>query len=400
MVRRVLILSASIGTGHVKAAEALLKAFRQQDEAVEVRHEDALSFANTAYRKVIQTSYVELANKAPQILGFIYNYADAAWTTQEHGLAIQRWNSERLISLVKAYRPDAVLCTHMLPADMTSWLICQGRIKTQHAIVITDFDINPMWLSHHYARYFVAIEEAREHLVQLGYLREKIQVTGIPIDPVFGQQKDKRQLRSRMGLDQEQTTALLTVGGLGMGPLESILYALRHMKSRMQIIAVCGANEQLKKKVDEISRDLSSTNGNRIITVGYVDDMDRYMSASDLIIGKAGGLTSSEALSKGLAMVIVNPVPGQEERNADHLLEEGVAIRCNNLPALAYKVDRLLENPARLASMQRNALAMARPWAAARIAREVTALAFAGSPCAVHPANHKCRGALEFDLGA
>jgi processive 1,2-diacylglycerol beta-glucosyltransferase len=102
--------------------------------------------------------------------------------------------------------------------------------------------------------------------------------------------------------------------------------------------------------------------------------MDEYMSAADILLGKPGGLTTSEALAKGLVFCIVNPIPGQEERNSDHLLEEGVAVRCNNLPALAYKLDRLLADPARFNAMRENALRLARPHAARNVVEKLVSL--------------------------
>src|SRR5574338_278891 len=95
--------------------------------------------------------------------------------------------------------------------------------------------------------------------------------------------------------------------------------------------------------------------------------MDELMTASDIVLGKPGGLTTSEALAKGLAFAIVNPIPGQEERNSDHLFEAGVGIRCNNLPTLAYKLDRLLADPGRLATMQTKARKLSHPNAAKEI---------------------------------
>jgi processive 1,2-diacylglycerol beta-glucosyltransferase len=106
--------------------------------------------------------------------------------------------------------------------------------------------------------------------------------------------------------------------------------------------------------------------------IGYTTEMHRWMAAADALVGKAGGLTSSEALARGLILVVVNPIPGQEERNSDHFLEEGAAIRCNNLPALAYKIDAVLDDPDRLARMQDAVKRLARPNAAADIVTIVT----------------------------
>jgi processive 1,2-diacylglycerol beta-glucosyltransferase len=130
----------------------------------------------------------------------------------------------------------------------------------------------------------------------------------------------------------------------------------------VQLAVVCGRNAALERRVNALS-----PTRHPMRVVGYTAEMHRWMAAADLLVGKAGGLTSSEALARGLVLVVVNPIPGQEERNSDHFLEEGAAIRCNNLPALAYKLDALLDDPERLARMRAAVQRLARPDAAADI---------------------------------
>ena len=167
-------------------------------------------------------------------------------------------------------------------------------------------------------------------------------------------------MREKYGLDPDIPTVILSLGGFGVGRIDTLLDALRSIRRPVQILAMCGRNEELKKRLET-----SPTNGEvRIIPIGYTKAMDEYMSASDLIVGKPGGLTTCEALAKGLVFVVVNPIPGQEERNSDHLLENGAAIRSNNPATLGYKIEQLLSDPERLNAMRRNALDFARPRAA------------------------------------
>src|SRR5688572_31373708 len=143
------------------------------------------------------------------------------------------------------------------------------------------------------------------------------------------------------------------------------------LQHRAQVVAICGRNEELKQR---LSRQASRLKPDATVLVkpfGYTNEMDELMTASDIVLGKPGGLTTCEALAKGLAFAIVNPIPGQEERNSDHLLEAGVGIRCNNLPTLAYKLDRLLADPARFTTMQANARKMAHPNAAKEIVQRL-----------------------------
>jgi processive 1,2-diacylglycerol beta-glucosyltransferase len=386
---RVLILSTSIGTGHVRAAQAIEAAFKSQYSDVLVRHEDSLSFANAAFRKVYQQTYIDLVANAPDLLGLAYEYADRDWDKLHYGMAFERLNIGKLAHVLKDFKPDAIVCTHSLPADMVSWLLCRKEILCHHAIVITDFDLHAVWLCHHYSRYYVAIDETKEHLVALGFERNRVVVSGIPIDPVFAQVKDQRQMRIKHNLAPELLTIFVSAGGLGMGPVEQILEQLQKLHEPANIVVACGANAALFAKVRSAASE-NQISQHFISAIGFTTEIDEYMVASDLIIGKPGGLTSSEALAKGLVSVIVRPIPGQEERNADHLVEEGVAIRCNNLPVLAYKIEELLHNQERLKTMRGKAVAFAQPNSAARIASDICHLIAAQQPAAVHPLDHVC----------
>jgi processive 1,2-diacylglycerol beta-glucosyltransferase len=281
--------------------------------------------------------------------------------------------------LLKEYQPDITICTHFLPAEIISWLKAKKRVSFQQSIVVTDLDVHALWLCHHFEHYFVALEETRVHLEKLGLPGEKLTVSGIPIDPVFAQPKDRVAMRQKHGLQPGQTTLLVSTGGFGVGPIQDLIRALFELRHSSQIVVVCGRNQELKLKLDSMMAKLPRNTQVAVKVVGYTDEMDEYMAASDMVLGKPGGLTTSEALAKGLIFVVVNPIPGQEERNADHLLEEGVAIRCNNLPALAFKIDRLLDDPARLEGMRDRVRQLARPHAAKTIVNKLLDLKSAAS---------------------
>ncbi|MCA1557252.1 MAG: glycosyltransferase, partial [Acidobacteria bacterium] len=234
-------------------------------------------------------------------------------------------------------------------------------------IVVTDMDVHAMWLCHHYEQYFVALDETREHMIRLGVPAQKLTVTGIPIDPVFSVEKDKREMRRKHGLREDGWTILVSAGGFGVGPIEHLFQSLLELKHEAQAVVICGRNEELRARMEHLAANLPGDARVKIKPIGYTTGMDEYMAASDIVLGKPGGLTTSEALARGLVMVIVNPIPGQEERNSDHLLEEGAAIRCNNLPVLAYKIDKLLDDPERFRAMQAAARRLARPRAAESI---------------------------------
>src|SRR5215218_5050462 len=376
MLRKVLLLSASAGAGHVRAAEAIEKAFNQAKDAGsrEVHHLDVLNYTNKLFRHLYSKAYIHLVNKMPEVPGWFYDKLDKPWKNERRRLALDKLNTRPFVKLLREYQPDLIVCTHFLPAEIVSWLKAKERLASRQVIIITDFDVHAMWLVHHYERYFVALEEARVYLEALGIPPGKITVSGIPIDPVFALKKDKQEMRARHGLAPDRTTILLSAGGFGVGSVDALVNSLLPLNHRAQIVAICGRNEELKKRLTRLAARAKPDATVTLKPFGYTKDMDELMAASDLVLGKPGGLTTSEALAKGLVFVIVNPIPGQEERNSDHLLESAAAIRCNNLPTLSYKLDQLLGDPARFKSMQANSRRIGHPNAANEIVDRLVAM--------------------------
>jgi processive 1,2-diacylglycerol beta-glucosyltransferase len=225
-------------------------------------------------------------------------------------------------------------------------------------------------------RYYVAMDEAAEYLAHIGVPRDKLRVTGIPVDPLFAKPLDRAEARRALGLDASALSILISAGGYGIGPVEQLVNDLLALQRPWQIVAIAGKAEKVRKRLEEISQQAGKLTSGlpRLAPVGFTTDMDKYMAAADLLVGKAGGLTTSEALARALPMALIEPIPGQEERNADHLLEAGAAIRCNNLPAAGWKIARLLDDSARLARMREAARAMGKPGAAAAIAEDALRL--------------------------
>jgi len=372
MLRKVLLLSASAGAGHVRAAQALEKAFNELGTVDEVRHLDVLNYTNKVFRHFYSKAYIDLVNKMPEVPGWMYDKLDRPWKNERRRLALDKLNTRPLVKLLRDYQPDMIVCTHFLPAEIVSWLKAKERLASRQAVIVTDFDVHAMWLVHHYEQYFVAIDEARAYLEALGIPANKITVSGIPIDPVFAEKKSKVEMRKKHGLESDRVTILLSAGGFGVGSVEPLIAALMPLQQRAQVVAICGRNEELRKRLTKTAARAKADDNVVIKPIGYTQEMDEYMTAADIVLGKPGGLTTSEGLSKGLAFAIVDPIPGQEERNSDHLLEAGVAIRSNNLPTLAYKLDRLLADGDRLAQMQSISKKMGRPNAPRDLVRRVT----------------------------
>lgn len=374
-LRRVLILSASSGAGHVRAAQALEKAFGARGDCA-VEHVDALDYTSKLFQKIYNDAYIALVRRTPGLMGLLYDRADRPWRHLSRRLALDRLNTGPMIRLLRRVQPDLCVATHFLPAEIIAWLKGKRKIRARHVIVVTDFDVHAMWLCRTVDRYCVAVDEAAEYLARIGVPREALRVTGIPIDPVFAEPKSRREARRRLGLNPDRTTLLVSAGGYGVGPIERLVADLLALGRPWQIVAVAGRAEQVRERLTVLARRAAKLRdaATRLHVVGFTDVMDEWMAAADLLVGKAGGLTVSEALARGLPMAIIQPIPGQEERNADHLLERGAAIRCNNLPAAAWKIARLMDDQARLSQMGVAARAMARPHAASEIAADALAL--------------------------
>jgi processive 1,2-diacylglycerol beta-glucosyltransferase len=372
---RVLILSASSGAGHVRAGQALEKAFRERGDCT-VEHIDALAHVSKIFQQLYDKAYISMVRRAPELMGLLYERTDQPWSHPRRRLALDRLNTQPMIRMLKRVQPDLCIATHFLPAEILAWLIAKKKLQARNAIVVTDYDVHAMWLCRTVDRYYVALPESAEYLARIGVPRKNLRVTGIPVDPLFDKRVDKTEARRRLGLETSAQLLLIAAGGYGLGPVEQLVKDLIALERPWQIVAIAGKSEKLKKRLEQISRAAGKLAGgaDRLVTIAFTQEMDQYMAAADLLVGKAGGLTTSEALARGLPMALVEPIPGQEERNADHLLEAGAAVRCNNLPAAAWKIAGVLERPDKLAAMKCAAVGMARPGAARAIVEDALGL--------------------------
>lgn len=363
---RVLIISASAGTGHVKAATALEKVCLKREEIGEVHHIDALEYTTKLFHEFYSKLYIQVVRRAPTFFGWLYDTSDEPWKTEKMRLMLDRLNTGALVRRIKELKPDVTICTHFLPAEIISYLISKNKLQTKLAIVVTDFDAHAMWLSRVFHHYFVALEETKVHLQFLGIPEERITISGIPVDPVFSERRDRGEVRKELGLQEEGPVLLLSAGAFGVGPADGVVEVLFHLKTAAQVVVICGRNEALKLQVEKKVAEKCPPHLS-FHALGFTDRMAAWMSAADLFIGKPGGLTTAEALCKKLPMVVFSPIPGQEERNSDHLLEQGAAIKCNQVTTMAFKLDRLLADKKKLQAMREAAEELGAPGAAEEI---------------------------------
>jgi processive 1,2-diacylglycerol beta-glucosyltransferase len=370
---RILILSASVGAGHIRAAEAVEAALRLTGAAVTVENCDVLTLMAPAFRKVYRDGYFEMVKRAPRVLGWLYDATDKPFHVDRLQLRIERAGATPVLRKIRKFDPDVAICTHFLPATLLDRERRKGRFRARIITVVTDFEVHGMWLAAPSDHYFVATAEARAHLESLGIAAGAITVSGIPTHPVFGEAKERRAMRRKHGWREDLPAVLVSAGGFGAGNAGRMVESLIAAEVPAQIIAVCGRSAALKTSLEKIAARQKAGALPVVKVVGFTSEMDELMAAADLMIGKPGGLTTSESLIKGLGWVVVNPIPGQEEKNAIYLLEQGAGVWSDNLHTLAFKVRAVLEEPGRLAAMRKNALRLGRPNAGAEIARFVTA---------------------------
>lgn len=365
MTRRILILSASVGSGHVRAAQAVQLALEQMCPDAVIANIDVLDFANTAFRRIYGRSYFDLVSAAPHLVGYLYDRLDRPLATTGRQfdrvrLGLQRLNLRRLADLLVSGRWDLAINTHFLPAEIVATLRLMGRIEFPQVTVTTDFDTHRLWVNQPCEHYFTATEEGRLNLAMAGVPDGDITATGIPIHPAFARNPDRSECRLRHGLSADGPVVLQLAGGGGFGPVEEIHRRLLDTATPLELVTIAGRNMALRERLEAIR----CPRQHRRRVLGFTTDIDQFMAAADVIVTKPGGLTSSEALARGLPMLIVDPIPGQESRNSDCLLENGAALKANNLASLAHKLDSLLLDSARLERMRSAARRLARPRAA------------------------------------
>lgn len=375
MPRRILVLSASVGAGHLRAAQAVELAFRQSYPEYIVHNVDVLEHTNSAFRQVYGKAYLDLVNKAPHVLGLFYDLLDrpSKWGKNHSDklrLLVQKLNLTKFIKFLQAEPWDLAINTHFLPAEIIAHLRKKKEIKVPQVTVTTDFETHRLWVNQPCELFFTATAEGAEYLHSWGVPKDATRVTGIPIHPAFAEPKDRTQCQRKHGIKGDRPVVLQMAGGFGVGPIEKIYQQLLSVEQSLELVVVCGRNEKVRKELAGVR----VPPRHRAQVIGFTTEIDELLSIADLVVSKPGGLTTSETLARGAAMVIMNPIPGQESRNSDYLLENGAAIKVNNLATLGHKLTVLLETPGRLSDLQAHARRLGRPRAAFDVVTEAMRL--------------------------
>lgn len=372
---RILFLSAYVGTGHMSAAEAVKKALlelRPQTQALVV---DAYTYAGILLAKLASQGYIQLVKFLPFVYSFLYELPRRDSTLTALKSKFTRRVAQSFKKLVEDFKPHALVCTHAFPSGIASILKEEFHVPT--ISIVTDFTVHPFWIHKNTDLYLVGSNELRSYLIEQGIEPHRIQATGIPVDPGFSVKEEKPVVRKKLGLNPDLTTILVMGGGAGLGPIGSILRSLKKITCPIQVLVITGVNRRLRKKMENYAAKFNKAKGKNqsalrhVQVYGYVDNVYDFMNASDLLISKPGGLTSSEALALELPIAIVRPLPGQEVKNAQYLSREHAAIMVKREKDIAKTVDLLLKNPDELHALQGRARQLRKPKAAYEAARAI-----------------------------
>jgi processive 1,2-diacylglycerol beta-glucosyltransferase len=365
---RVLILHASVGTGHRSAAEALAAAFTQRMPG-QVEVADVLNYANPVFRRAYVQSYVQLTDKLPALWGYVYEQTDRDLFRFTAGLRtyIDRVWVRGLRKLLRTYDPHVIVCTHFLPVEILSQRKSRADLAQPLYCVVTDYAAHAFWSYRHVDRYFVATAETRQQLIDRGILEGIVEVTGIPIHPSLTHATSRTALQQDWLQHADRPFIVLFGGGLDTGRVRTIIQGMLASSLTGTLTVVAGRNQHLLQEIN----DLAGRPGFRVEKFGLINNVDDLVTASDIVITKAGGLIVSEVLARGRPMLIIDPIPGQEENNTDYLVSVGAAITIRLPQHVTFAVQQILNDPKRLQAMSSSARAVARPRAALDIVEHI-----------------------------
>lgn len=371
---RVLICAADVGCGHARAAHAVALAMRSAVPGLQARTVDALEYAPRWFTRIYRDAYLTLAKHLPRVTGWIYDKTDTRGITPctDPTADLEARAMRGFCASEAVVRADLIVTTHFLCARVLSREKAAGRLRVPLVVVVTDQHPHACWRVPQADLYLVASEAAAEEMRRNDIPRDKVRVTGIPIDARFEVPLSRAAARRKLELPADARIALIAGGGLGLGGIDRAFEACLRESSadattRPFPIVVCGRNESLFREL--VARHGESGPRHRII--GLTQRMHELMAASDVFVGKPGGLTTSEATAMALPMVLLRPLPGQEERNAEVLTRAGTATLCRDPAVAGRAAAELLGDTARLAKMSAAASAFGRP----RSAQEAAHLA-------------------------
>jgi processive 1,2-diacylglycerol beta-glucosyltransferase len=373
MKKRILVVHASAGAGHRKAAESIHKAFESLSHSeCSVELVNVLDFTNAFFKESYEQSYLWMITRAAWLWGFGYYWFDTPWMRLPVRIlrrVLNGLNCGPFARYLEREKYDIIISTHFLATEVADDLKRRKKIHAQLMTVVTDLGAHAFWVLPNVDCYVAGVEATRRDLEERGIQKEKIKVLGIPIRESFARQKDPRKLRERMGFKEGVFTVLLIGGGFGVGPISQIAEQLSSLP--IHLLVVCGKNEILCQALAQRSLSAVAT----LKPFGYIDNVDELMAVSDCVITKSGGLTVSEAQASYLPLIVIDPIPGQERKNCEVIVHGGAGIEAKNSQEVQMAVQDFMRHPEKLQKMREKAKELARPDAAREIAELAVHLA-------------------------
>lgn len=353
-MKKIMIFYASYGGGHLSAARSIKEYIETNYTDIEIQLIDCMYYVNKIFDKVTTTAYAEMAKKIPQTWGRVY------WHAQSGPIAQISTTSNKLLSkklnkLLQDFNPDLIISTHPFASTMCAYLKKQGKLNSKIATVLTDYAPHEQWLvfNEYVDYYFVSHEEMKKQLYSIGIPNEKIYATGIPLSNKFLLKYDKSQILQNFGLSPNKKTVLFFGGGeYGLGKTQTlkIFKSFIECHENIQLVAISGKNPKMKESFENLVSELGKQDSVKILE--YTDKVPQLMRISDLVVTKPGGLTTTESLASGLPIIIINPIPGQEEENAAYLEKNKVAIWIKKGDNVEEILNKLFSNPDKMQEMK------------------------------------------------
>lgn len=363
--KRIILMYISEVSGHHSATIAIEKALKAISPNTHVFNINAFNYTNPISEKIVNRLYMGIIKKTPGIWDYLYDNASVMKKIDKIKEIIHRYNSPKLKKLFDEFKPNVVACSQAFPCGMVADFKKIYNSSLPLVAILTDYVPHSYWVYNNIDYYVTPSQEVMQRLINKGVAEKYIKPLGIPFDHKFNHSVNKEQVFKNYKLNPGLPTILIMGGGQGIGPIRAAVTALDKSKAEFQEIVITGVNKklyhQLKKTIKHCKK--------KILLLGYVENINELMSISSMIITKPGGITTAEALTKSLPMIIIKPIPGQEESNTAYLIEKGAAIRLDNLKDLNIMVTNLISNPDKLKKLSECASQIKKPNASLDIAQ-------------------------------
>ncbi len=359
---KILFLSVPTGGGHHQAAKAMQSYFAGRDD-VECRILDIAENVNNALAEAVSKGYILTTTITPKIYGSLYDLLDMRGNTSQGEVSktikfLSTAFRKKLYAYITSYKPDVIVSTHLFATITLNRIAKHHPVRAQLISIVTDFTVHPMWEQARSDYYVIASELLSYQALKKWGTTEQVLPLGIPISPKFAEKIPKQEARAKLGVS-DTYTVLVMMGSMGYGTHTiDMLKKLDCLDEAFQVLVVCGNNHKLKQRISKRKWK------KKIVAYGFVDNVDVFMDACDCIVTKPGGLSTSEALAKRLPILMLDPIPGQEDRNKEFMLNNGIALSLSDTFTAEEAVYQLIHYPFKAKSLSANAEQFAKPYAA------------------------------------